>query len=59
MVIAREGFFSIPPSCKLWILILAYHLVPHFILEKKPLKNPGKNPEFAEMRSGDVILTLQ
>ena len=31
----------------------------HFILDKKNIKRHPDNPEFAEMRHGGVILTLQ
>ena len=47
--------FSIPPSHSWWILFLAHHLIPHFILED--VKRLPENPEFAEMQHGDVILT--
>ena len=58
MVIVREGFFLSHPHTNYGFLFL---LTTKYRISywKKTLKNPGKNPEFAEMRSGDVILTLQ
>ena len=38
--------------------LVAHHLEPHFRLEKN-MKTFSRNPEFAEMRHGDVILTLR
>ena len=57
---SRGTDFSIPSSHEKWILFPAYHLVPHFIFGKKTdMEKASGNPELAEMRHGDVILTLQ
>ena len=54
----RKGqIFQFPPSHKYWNIFLARRYIPNFIFED--MKVPPENPEYAEIRHGDVILTLQ
>ena len=52
----RDMTVGDPILTKLWILFSCSPLNTSFILEKLGLP---ENPEYAEMRHGDVILTLQ
>ena len=53
----REGRFFLSRPYTNNVFFLAHFLILHFISERR--ENASRNPEFAEMRHGDAILTLQ